>query len=503
MTPIAGTHLAASLCRDGGVLSIEQMSAADAGAAAAGVSGQVLMENAGRSVADAIMARFAAAPVTVLCGPGNNGGDGFVVARRLARSGWTVRVALLGERERLKGDAAGAARGWQDDVVPVSPAVLAGAGLVVDALFGAGLTRPLEGPARDTIGALRQSRLPVVAVDLPSGLHGDTGEILGDAAPAKLTVTFHRLKIGHLLLPGRMLLGEVVVGDIGIPDEVDRALDIRLWANTPRLWRAHLPRRTPSSHKYSQGHALVLGGGRSSSGAARLAARAALRAGAGAVTVLCPEEALPIYAAQLTAVMVAPFEDDAAFGEQLVDPRRTAILLGPGAGVGEPLRRRVGLALASNKVCILDADALTSFAGQPELLFGQIRGPCLFTPHEGEFARVFKLEGDKLRRARQAARQSGAIVLIKGADTVVAAPDGRAAIQPDAPSSLATAGSGDVLAGTALGLAAQGMPLFEAAAAAVWLHAAAAAACGAGLIAEDLSEALPAVLRAHQAWHQA
>ena len=393
MTPIAGTHLAASLCRDGGVLSIDQMSAADAGAAAAGVSGQALMENAGRSVADAIMARFAAAPVTILCGTGNNGGDGFVVARRLAQAGWAVRLALLGERERLKGDAAGAARGWQGDVVPVSPAVLAGAGLVVDALFGAGLTRPLEGPARDTIGALRQSRLPVVAVDLPSGLHGDTGEILGDAAPAKLTVTFHRLKIGHLLLPGRTLLGEVVVGDIGIPDEVDRALDIRLWANTPRLWRAHLPRRTPSSHKYSQGHALVLGGGRSSSGAARLAARAALRAGAGAVTVLCPEAALPIYAAQLTAVMVAPFEDEAAFGEQLVDPRRTAILLGPGAGVGEPLRRRVGLALASNKVCILDADALTSFAEQPEQLFGQIRGPCLLTPHEGEFARVFRAQG--------------------------------------------------------------------------------------------------------------
>jgi ADP-dependent NAD(P)H-hydrate dehydratase / NAD(P)H-hydrate epimerase len=500
MTPIAGNHLAASLCRDGGVLSIEQMSAADAGAAAAGVSGQALMENAGRSVADAIMARFAAAPVIVLCGPGNNGGDGFVVARRLAQAGWAVRVALLGERERFKGDAAGAARGWQGAVVPVSPAALAGARLVVDALFGAGLTRPLEGPARDTIGALRQSRLPVVAVDLPSGLHGDTGEILGDAAAAKLTVTFHRLKIGHLLLPGRTLLGEVVVGDIGIPDEVDRALDIRLWANTPRLWRAHLPRRTPSSHKYSQGHALVLGGGRSSSGAARLAARAALRAGAGAVTVLCPEEALPIYAAQLTAVMVAPFEDDTAFGQQLIDPRRTAILLGPGVGVGESLRRHVGLALASNKVCILDADALTSFAEQPEQLFGQIRGPCLFTPHEGEFARVFRLEGDKLTRARQAASQSGAIVLIKGADTVVASPDGRAAIQPDAPSSLATAGSGDVLAGTALGLAAQGMPLFEAAAAAVWLHAAAAATCGAGLIAEDLSEALPAVLRAHQAW---
>jgi ADP-dependent NAD(P)H-hydrate dehydratase / NAD(P)H-hydrate epimerase len=496
-----GDRLAASLCRDGGVLSIEQMSAADAAAGAAGVSGQTLMEHAGGSVADAIMARFAPSPVTVLCGPGNNGGDGFVIARLLEQAGWAVRVALVGDRQRLKGDAAGAARTWRSDVVPVGPATLAGAGLVVDALFGAGLTRPVEGPARDTIRALKESGLSVVAVDLPSGLHGDTGEVLGDAAPATLTVTFHRPKIGHLLLPGRALLGELVVADIGIPDEVDRALDVRLWANAPPLWRAHFPRRTPSSHKYSQGHALVLGGGTSSSGAARLAARAALRAGAGAVTVLCPADALPMYAAQLTAIMVAPFEDDAGFGEQLVDPRRTAILLGPGAGVGDALRRRVGLALASGKVCVLDADALTSFAEQPEQLFEQIRGPCLFTPHEGEFARLFKLEGDKLARARAAARQSGAIVLIKGADTVVAAPDGRAAIQPDAPSTLATAGSGDVLAGAALGLAAQGMPLFEAAAAAVWLHAAAAAQCGQGLIAEDLSEALPAVLRAHQGWH--
>jgi ADP-dependent NAD(P)H-hydrate dehydratase / NAD(P)H-hydrate epimerase len=493
-------HLAMSLCREGGVLSIAQMAAADAAAVAAGVPGEQLMANAGRSVADAIVARFAPTAVVVLCGPGNNGGDGFVVARLLEQAGWPVRVVLLGARDRLKGDAAGAAQAWQGDVAPLGPAALAGAGLVVDALFGAGLARPLEGAARDTIAALKRSRLPVVAVDLPSGLHGDTGAVLGDAAPARLTVTFHRAKIGHLLLPGRALLGELVVADIGIPDAVDRAIEIRLWANAPQRWRAHLPHRTASSHKYSQGHALVLGGGEASSGAARLAARAALRAGAGAVTVLCPQAALAVYAHQLTAIMVAPFADDAAFAQQLVDPRRTAILLGPGAGTGDALRRRVGLALASGKVCILDADALTSFAAQPAQLFDQIQGPCLFTPHEGEFARLFKLEGDKLTRARAAARQSGAIVLLKGADTVVAAPDGRAVIQPYAPASLATAGSGDVLAGTALGLAAQGMPLFEAAAAAVWLHAAAAAQHGPGLIAEDLSEALPAVLRAHFAW---
>jgi hydroxyethylthiazole kinase-like uncharacterized protein yjeF len=495
---MADERLAISLCRDGGIISLAQMSALDAAAITVGIPGICLMENAGRSVADAIMARFASVPVTVLCGPGNNGGDGFVVARWLAEAGWPVRVALAGKREGLRGDAATVAARWPGNVLPLAPAVLDGAGLVVDALFGAGLTRPIEGPARETIQELKRSHTSVVAVDLPSGLHGDRGAILGDAAPAELTVTFHRPKPGHLLLPGRELLGEVVVADIGIPDEVDRSLNIRLWANSPHLWRSHFPKRTADSHKYAHGHALVLGGGASSSGAARLAARAALRAGAGAVTVVCPEAALSVYTNQLTAVMVAPFADDEAFAQQLVDPRRTAVLMGPGAGVGDALRRRVTLALSSGKTCILDADALTSFAEQPGQLFELIDQPCLFTPHEGEFARLFKLEGDKLTRARAAAAQSGAIVLLKGSDTVVAAPDGRAIIQPHAPPTLATAGSGDVLAGTALGLAAEGMPLFEAAAAAVWLHAAAAAQCGVGLIAEDLSEALPAVLRKHQ-----
>ncbi|MEM7022210.1 MAG: NAD(P)H-hydrate epimerase, partial [Pseudomonadota bacterium] len=412
--------------RDGGVLSIAEMSAADAASPAAGMPSQQLMENAGRAVADAIMARFGPTHVVVLCGPGNNGGDGFVVARRLQEAGWTVRVALLGDRARLSGDAAGAAAAWRGDVIPLATDVLSGAGLIVDALFGAGLSRALEGTARDVIDAAARSGLPIVAVDMPSGLHGDSGAVLGLAAPATVTVTFHRAKVGHLLLPGRTLLGELVINAIGIPDEVDRSLDVKTWANAPEIWRAVLPHRTPLSHKYTEGHAVVLGGGSSSSGAARLSARTALRVGAGAVTVACPAEALPVYAAHLTAVMVAPVADDAGFAAQLKDPRRTAVLLGPGGGVGETLRRRVALALASDKTCILDADALTSFADDPTSLFSQIRRPCLMTPHEGEFARLFKIEGDKLTRARAAARQSGAIVLLKGADTVVAAPDGRA-----------------------------------------------------------------------------
>ena len=478
---------------DGRLLTIAEMMAADAAAIAAGISGIELMENAGAAVARAISTRFAPRPALVLCGPGNNGGDGFVTARLLKERGWPVRVALLGARERLRGDAALAAHTWPDDVLALDPKLVEGARLVVDGLFGAGLARSLDGIARETVEAVARARVPTVAIDVPSGVDGDSGAILGAAAPAVLTVTFHRAKPGHFLLPGRDHVGELVVADIGIPaDAIGH--EGRLFANHPRLWRQLLPRRTGASHKYTHGHALVLGGGTASSGAARMAARAALRAGAGLVSVVCPKDALPVYAAQLSAVMVAPFTNDQEFAQILADPRRNGMLLGPGAGVGEVLRQRVLRVLEAAKDCVLDADALTSFQDQPRALFEAIRGPCVLTPHEGEFKRLFAHEGDRLTRALAAAAQSGAVMLLKGGDTVIAAADGRGVIQPAAPAALATAGSGDVLAGIVLGLLVQGMPAFEAAAAAVWLHARAGYLAGTGLIAEDLPEMLPAAL---------
>jgi ADP-dependent NAD(P)H-hydrate dehydratase / NAD(P)H-hydrate epimerase len=478
---------------DGRLLTIEEMTAADAAAIAAGVSGIELMENAGAAVARAISARFAPRRVLVLCGPGNNGGDGFVTARHLKERGWPTQVALLGARERLRGDAARAAKAWPDDVLPLDPKLVEGARLVVDGLFGAGLARPLDGIARETVETMARAGVPIVAIDVPSGVDGDSGAILGAAAPAVLTVTLHRAKPGHLLLPGRDHVGELVVADIGIPAD-SLGPKVRLFANHPRLWRQLLPKRTGASHKYAHGHALVLGGGAASSGAARMAARAALRAGAGLVSVVCPKVALPVYAAQLSAVMVAPFATDQEFAQILADPRRNAMLLGPGAGVGEVLRHRVLRVLEAPKACVLDADALTSFQDQPRALFEAIRGPCVLTPHEGEFKRLFAHEGDRLTRALAAAAQSGATMLLKGGDTVIAAPDGRGVIQPAAPAALATAGSGDVLAGVVLGLLVQGMPAFEAAAAAVWLHARAGYLVGTGLIAEDLPEMLPLAL---------
>ena len=473
------------------LLSVAEMYAADAAAARAGTPGLTLMENAGRAVAQTIVRRWAPRPVSVLCGPGNNGGDGFVAARLLAEAGWPVRLGLLGPRERLRGDAAAMAARWKHPVEPLALTLLDGAPLVLDALFGAGLSRPLEGVVLALAEASAARGLACAAVDVPSGIHGDSGAALGGCFQAAVTVTFGRRKYGHLLLPGRAHAGEVVTADIGIPPAAIAGLDVRVHENAPPLWQAALPAPGPADHKYSRGHALVIGGNGARSGAARLAARAALRAGAGLVTVLAPEAAIPVYASQLTAVMVAPQAD---LGAALADNRRNALLIGPGCGASPMTRVQALRALGAGKRCVLDADVLTAFRDEPAALFAALGPDSVLTPHEGEYRRLFSHKGDKLLRARAAARESGAVMVLKGADSVIAAPDGRAAINANAPPTLATAGAGDVLAGFILGLLAQGMPAFEAAAAGVWLHGAAAAAFGPGLIAEDVTETLPRVL---------
>ena len=474
------------------LLSVADMYAADAAAAQAGTPGLTLMESAGRAVAQEIVRRWAPRPISVLCGPGNNGGDGFVAARLLAEAGWPVRLGLMGARERLKGDAAAVAAQWSHPAEPLDVGLLDGEPLVVDALFGAGLSRPLESVALALAEESAARDLPCVAVDIPSGIHGDTGAALGGSFRAAVTVTFARRKYGHVLLPGRERAGEVVVADIGIPAAGIEALNLRVHENAPPLWQASLTGPAPADHKYSRGHALVVGGDGAHSGAARLAARAALRAGAGLVTVHAPEAALAVYASQLTTVMVASTAD---LETALADERRNALLIGPGCGMSPTTRAQALRALGAGKRCVLDADALTAFRDDPGGLFAALTPESVLTPHEGEYRRLFAHEGDKLTRARAAAAECGAVMVVKGADSVIAAPDGRAAINANAPPTLATAGSGDVLAGFILGLLAQGMPAFEAAAAGVWLHGAAAAAFGPGLIAEDLAETLPAVLR--------
>lgn len=477
------------------LLTTEEMYRADAAAIRGGIGGERLMENAGRAVVDAIVGRWPPRPVVVLCGPGNNGGDGFVAARLLRARGWPVRLALLGAVSGLKGDAALHAARWTGAVEPLTPACLEGAGLVIDALFGAGLGRPLSGAPADVLAEAERRGLLLVAVDVPSGIDGTTGEIRGFAPWAALTVTFFRAKPGHVLLPGRLRCGELVVADIGIPASVLDEVRPACRLNGPALWGAAYPWPTAESHKYRRGHGLVLGG-ETMTGAARLAALAALRAGAGLVTVAAPTAAWPVYAAALTSVIVAPIGGAGAWAALLADPRRNAVLLGPGAGVSETLRRRVLAALDGESAVVLDADALTAFAADPEALFGRTRDrPVVLTPHEGELARLFPASsGGRLERARTAAARCGAVVVLKGADTVVAAPDGRAVVNTNAPPELATGGTGDVLAGIVLGLLAQNMAPFQAACAAVWLHGEVASAFGPGLIAEDLPSLLPTTL---------
>ncbi len=478
------------------LLTPRQMGEADRLTIAGDIPGIELMENAGRAVADAVSRRYSRRPIAVLCGPGNNGGDGFVAARILAERGWPVRLALLGDRAALKRDAVAAAARWTGKVEPLAPAVLDGAGIVIDALFGAGLARPIEGVATQVIAALNERRIAVVAVDVPSGVDGASGEIRGIAMRAALTVTFFRRKPGHLLLPGRLLCGETVLAQIGIAPVVLDAVAPDTAANHPAWWLGDFPWAAPARHKYGRGHALVVGGARMT-GAARLAARSAARAGAGLVTVAAPEPAFPIYAGSLTGVIVTPVGGMGDLDALLADKRRNAALIGPGAGTTLETRDNALKILAAGRSAVLDADALTVFADKPADLFDAIKSPAVLTPHEGEFARLFDTSssgGSKLDRARRAAATSGAVIVLKGADTVIASPDGRAAINENAPPTLATAGSGDVLAGLVLGLLSQGMPAFEAASAAVWLHGAAAHAFGAGLVAEDLIETLPAVL---------
>ena len=480
--------------RDLALLTPREMGEADRYAVSHGIDGAELMETAGRAVADAVRARWSRRPVAVLCGPGNNGGDGFVAARHLLADGWPVRLALLGSRTDLKGDAAHHAGLWTSAVEPLSPAILDGAGIAIDAIFGAGLSRPVDGVAADMIKALKASKIPICAIDVPSGVDGATGEVLGDAAPAELTVTFFRKKPGHLLFPGRFVCGCVELADIGIPASALEAIAPRTFENGPELWLDRFPWPRLDGHKYGRGHALVLGG-ETITGASRLTARGAMRVGAGLVTLAAPAPAWAIYAAALTGVMVHRFEGAAGFGEILADERKNAIAIGPGAGVGSETKEYVLAALATKRGVVIDADAISSFADSPEHLFNAVAGRCVLTPHEGEFKRLFNFTGDKLSRTRQAAAMSKAVILLKGADTVIAAPDGRAIINANAPPQLATGGSGDVLTGFIAGLLAQGMDAFEAAAAGVWLHGEAASAVGLGLIAEDLPDALPAVLQ--------
>ena len=470
------------------ILTVAEMSRADAAAIAAGTPGPALMERAGAAVAEAISARFRPQRAVVLCGPGNNGGDGYVVARLLKARGWSVEVRALAAPATE--DAKVARSQWGGEVGDLAgdlpPA------LYVDCLFGAGLARPLEGAAAAAAQHLAAAPEKVIAVDIPSGVPGDTGNPLGPSVCAALTVTFHAKKPAHVLEPGRGRCGEIVVADIGLgPTRAE------LYENGPELWLPRFPWPDATTHKHSRGRLIVVSGDAWSTGAARLAARGGLRIGAGLVTIFSPREALAVNAAHLEAVMLRGFDTDLELeeGAEHVD----AAVIGPAAGVTETTLLNV-LALArTGAALVIDADAISVFRDDPEELFSLLDRDDVLTPHPGEFERLFKsllaATPERITAARVAAQRAGAVVLLKGPDTVIAAPDGRAAVNVNGAPWLATAGSGDVLAGFIGGLVAQGMESFEAACGAAWIHAEAGEIHGPGLISEDLPGLAPAVLR--------
>lgn len=488
------------------LLSPAEMAEADRLAIATGpLDGIGLMRRAGEAVAEVVLARYPqASRVHVLCGPGNNGGDGYVIASILAASGVDTAIWASGAL-RPGTDAALAAAECSVKPRPLSQFAAEVGSVIVDALYGAGLSKPLSGDDARAIEIATELDLPVVAVDLPSGVSGESGDVLGHAFKAQVTVTFARKKPGHLLLPGRERCGEVVLADIGIGDGVIAQLTLQTFENTPALWLKDFPMPAVDAHKYKRGHVGVFSGGPSATGAARLSAMAAARSGAGAVTVLSPGNAMQVNAMHLTSIMLREAGSLEEVQEFLAARHPEALVFGPGLGpkpkVGDFALQLIS-ALTDGAV-VLDADAITSLAHQPQALFEAARRPnapaLVLTPHEGEFARLFPdiaAKGlSKLAKARVAAERAGSILVYKGADTVIASPDGRAAINSNGAPWLATAGSGDVLAGIIAGLLAQGMPAFEAACAAVWIHAEAGSRFGPGLIAEDLPLALVPVLR--------
>ncbi len=484
------------------ILNNAQMAQADNLTIEAGAQGYELMSNAGAAVARSVFDHFPDFRVLVLCGPGNNGGDGYVAARLLKERGRHVTVASLKPLTELKGDAAQAAAGWSGGVETIENMDLKNKTLVIDAFFGTGFRGNLPDHVAALFGNIREKRLPVLAVDIPSGVNGDTGEVDERALPANMTVTFFRKKLGHVLMPGKAWCGSVIVSDIGIQAGALNQTGTSAEENLPVLWLGAFRPKTLFDHKYSFGHAVILGGS-NMTGAALLAAQGCLRAGAGLCTVTGPEKNRFIYGAAMPSLIFETCESYDQFDAHIKDARRNAVLIGPGAGRDAPQKLWEAVYAACqpeeegrSKSVVLDADALNVFQYQREKLVDGLHGQCVLTPHEGEFARLFPdLEGGKIDKVREAASLTGAVVLLKGPDTVIAKPCGRCAVNTNAPPWLATAGSGDVLAGMITGLLAQGMPAFEAASAAAWIHGEAAKRYGPGLISSDLPEAVPQVLR--------
>ena len=454
------------------------------------------MENAGRAVVREIAWRFPPSRCLVLCGPGNNGGDGYVIARRLRDAGWTVHVATEPEWKCANGDATIARARWDGPCGRLLEAPIASSDLVVDALFGSGLKRDLGGSARSILRKIQLAQVPIVSVDIPSGIDGSTGAIRGWAPTVDLTVTFTRLKLGHALMPGRQHCGNIICCNIGISNHCIDKYGPHPELNSPIRWLDHLPRLCARDSKYDRGHLLALGGPASMTGASVLAATTAQAAGAGLVTMLCDDAARSTYAGHFLSVMTRIVRSADDLGQLLKDRRVTALLAGPGMGINPRTASMLEQMLRTGIPIVLDADAITIAANHRERFLPLLHDGCVLTPHEGEFDRLDNRSGPRLERCRLLASELKSVVILKGADTVIASREGRIGVNTTGPASLATAGSGDVLAGLVGGLLARGMPPFEAAGCAVWSHAHAALQAQPLASAADLPATIPGILDA-------
>ena len=485
------------------LLTADEMRRAEQITIDGGTPSLTLMENAGRAVAEEVVRRFPrGSKVAVCCGRGNNGGDGFVCARILRERGFQVRLGLLGKPEELKAEPKEMARRWDETIEPLNVLMLEGADIVIDGIMGAGLKGPVNGEIADIIQSVNDKKTPVVAIDMPTGIEMTHGSIQGIAFESVSTVTFFRKKTGQAQLPGKAYCGDVRISDIGISNKVLADIAPQTFINEPDFWLRYYPRLNKEGHKYDRGHAVVVSGPMESTGASRLGAKAALRIGAGLVSLATSKSAFYVNAAQLTSIMLSVYDGGGGLGDLLVnDPHQNAVLIGPGAGISEQTCENVTAVLASEATVIIDAEGLTAFEQNPQDLFGLIQGrnaPTIITPHKGEFDRIFPELGNaesKLEQTKRAAEISGSVVIFKGPITIISAPDGLSAILGDAPPWLATAGTGDVLAGMITGLCAQGMSPFDAAAAAVWMHAELARTFGPGMISEDMPALLPPLLQ--------
>ncbi len=481
------------------VLSTAQMYEADKLAIKSGISGIELMENAGSAVTAHITAHWDACKTLVLCGPGNNGGDGYVVARQLSEAGWRVEVAQYGDPQKLSADARHMHDQYSGSIIKdIGLVAVSDFDLIIDAVFGAGF----RGELPPELSALFQkgaaADIPIVAIDVPSGVEGDTGQISAGTAVASMTVSFFRPKIGHMLYPGRENCGRLQIADIGINAQVLNKISVDVFQNSLDMWKSYYPLPSKIGHKYTRGHTAVVGGGMANTGAARISARNALRIGAGAVTVLCPPAALMVYAQALEAVMVSSFQTPDELADFIKSKRIASLLIGPANGVTDRTRENVLSALETSAHVVIDADAISVFKDDPEALFKAIKakrtGQVILTPHEAEFDRVFELQGTPVDRSRRGAKISGATVILKGATTCIASPSGQVILNTHASPWLATAGSGDALAGILCGLMASMDDSLKASAAAVWIHGEAGLRLGAGMVAEDIEKTIPSIL---------